>query len=70
MESVTKGKQPNPSAALWDLTTVLNEVNLSRSTWLKLCATGLAPKQRQIPGSRSVRWSADEVREWIGGLVK
>jgi predicted DNA-binding transcriptional regulator AlpA len=68
MESKQRVKQPNFSAALWDIQTSIQYVNLSRSTWLKMVALGQAPKPRQLPGARSVRWSAEEVRNWVGGL--
>jgi prophage regulatory protein len=45
-------------------------VALSRTTIHRLTKEGKFPQPVRVPGSRAVRWSAQEVSWWMAGLKK
>lgn len=63
-------ERPILDSGLLSIKRVCAEVDLSRSTWLKLVATGKAPEPIRIPGTRNVRWTPSQINNWIEGLAK
>lgn len=62
------GKLSPFDAPLWKLPTVLTYTATGRTAWLMGVKAGVMPKPVKIPGTRSVAWRANDVREWVGGL--
>jgi predicted DNA-binding transcriptional regulator AlpA len=59
----------NPvDSPLWKLPTVLTYTATGRTAWLMGVKAGVMPKPVKIPGTRSVAWRANEVRDWVEGL--
>lgn len=59
----------NPlEAPLWKLPTVMAFTTIGRTAWLQGVKRGLMPQPLKIPGTRSVAWRANEVRDWVEGL--